>query len=77
MTQQVRTLLSNITFSDVKKIKDDTLLFEEGIFDSIGLLNLISLIEKDFNIKVDDSELDADNFGSINAIASFLQRKLN
>ena len=76
MKEQIREFVSKTTFSDPKKIKDGTLLFDEGIFDSMGLLNLISFLEEDFCIKVDDSELDAANFGSINAIASFLERKL-
>ncbi|HEY5536105.1 MAG TPA: acyl carrier protein [Ignavibacteria bacterium] len=76
MKEQIHEFVRKTTFSDPKKINDGTLLFDEGIFDSMGLLNLISFLEKDFCIKVDDSELDAANFGSINAIASFLERKL-
>jgi acyl carrier protein len=77
MKQQIRDFVCKTTFSDPKVIKDDTLLFDEGIFDSMGLLNLISFLEEDFNVKVEDAELDAENFGSVNAIASFLERKLN
>ncbi len=75
MKQQIRDFVCRTTFSDPLKIKDSTLLFDEGIFDSMGLLNLISFIEEDFSVKVADSELDAANFGSIDAIASFLERK--
>jgi acyl carrier protein len=76
MKEQIRNFVCKTTFSDPLKIKDSTLLFDEGIFDSMGLLNLISFIEQDFSIKVADSELDASNFGSIDAIASFLERKI-
>jgi len=76
MKEQIREFVCKTTFSDPKKVNDATLLFDEGIFDSMGLLNLISFLEEDFSVKVDDSELDATNFGSINAIASFLERKL-
>lgn len=77
MKDQLREFVCKTTFSDTHKIKNGTLLFEEGIFDSMGLLNLISFMEENFCIKVDDSELDVANFGSINAIASFLERKMN
>ena len=77
MKEQLRKFVCKSTFSDPQKIGDDTLLFDEGIFDSMGLLNLISYMEENFNIKVADSELDEANFGSINAISSFLKRKLN
>jgi len=76
MKEQIRDFVCKTTFSDPKKINDSTLLFDEGIFDSMGLLNLISFLEKDFSVKVNDSELDAANFGSINAIFSYLERKL-
>lgn len=76
MKQQIHEFVCKTTFSDPNKINDETLLFDEGIFDSMGLLNLISFLEEDFNVKVDDSELDAANFGSINAITSYLERKL-
>ena len=76
MKEQIRAFVCKTTFSDPEKIRDATLLFDEGIFDSMGLLNLISFLEEDFSVKVVDSELDAANFGSINAIASFLERKL-
>jgi acyl carrier protein len=77
MKEKIREFVCKTTFSDPKKIKNDTMLFEEGIFDSMGLLNLISFLEEDFNIKVEDEELNDANFGSVNAIASFLERKLN
>jgi acyl carrier protein len=76
MKEQIREFVYKTTFSDPKKVNDATLLFDEGIFDSMGLLNLISFLEEDFSVKVDDSELDATNFGSINAIVSFLEKKL-
>ena len=76
MKEQIREFVCKTTFSDSDKITDSTLLFEEGIFDSMGLLNLISFLEENFSVIVADSELEADNFGSIDAIASFLERKL-
>jgi acyl carrier protein len=49
----------------------------EGIFDSMGFILLINFIEETFGIKAKDSELLEDNFESINAIAGFVERKLN
>jgi len=76
MKELIRDFVCKTTYSDANKIKDGTLLFDEGIFDSMGLLNLIAYLEEDFDVKIADSELDAANFGSINAIVSFLERKL-
>jgi len=76
MKKKILDFVCQTTFVDPKKIDEKTLLFDEGIFDSLGLLNLISFLEKDFQVKVDDSELDAENFESIKAIESFVQKKL-
>ncbi len=76
MKDQIRDFICRTTFSDPQSISDNSLLFDEGIFDSMGLLNLISFLEEDFCVKVEDSELDTSNFGSINAIVSFIERKL-
>ena len=48
MKDQIREFVYKTTFSDPKKVNDATLLFDEGIFDSMGLLNLISFLEEDF-----------------------------
>ena len=76
MKNKIREFVCKTTFSAPQKINDNTLLFEEGIFDSMGLLHLISFLEEEFCINVADSELDSANFGSIAAITSFLERKL-
>lgn len=76
MKEQIHEFVCKTTFSDREKISYNTLLFDEGIFDSMGLLNLIAFLEENFSIEVYDVELDDSNFRSINAIDSFLKRKL-
>ena len=65
------------TFGDKSKVGDDTLLFEEGIFDSMGLLLLIEFLKDEYNVQTGDEELVVENFESINAIVSFTREKLN
>ena len=73
--EQLRNFISEITFTDSKKIKDDTLIFEEGIFDSLGFLSLIGFLDEEFGIEVSNDELIEENFESINAIAKFINSK--
>jgi acyl carrier protein len=75
LTEQLRNFISESTFTDIEKIKEDTLVFEEGIFDSLGFLSLISFVEEELGIEVADEELLEENFESINAIAAFVARK--
>ncbi len=57
------------------KIKDDSLIFKEGYFDSMGFVVLITYLEENFGIKTSDSDLVEENFESINAITDFIVRK--
>ncbi|KMQ52516.1 Acyl carrier protein [Chitinispirillum alkaliphilum] len=57
------------------KFSDDDSFLEKGIVDSTGVLEMVSFIQKNFNIAVDDSELIPENLDSVNSIASYIQKK--
>lgn len=73
--EELKKIISEITFYGIEKIKEDTHLFEEGIFDSLGFLSLISFLNEKYGIEVENDELSEENFGSIKAIAAFIERK--
>ena len=52
---------------------DDDPLLEEGIIDSLGLLEVVTFLETEFEISVDDADVTLDNFGSVNAISAFVE----
>ncbi|HSO88365.1 MAG TPA: acyl carrier protein [Draconibacterium sp.] len=74
---KIRNFISEITFTDIDKLKEDTLLFEEGIFDSLGFLSLISYLNEEYDIEVENDELSEENFETIKAVAAFISRKKN
>ncbi|WP_319480716.1 acyl carrier protein [uncultured Draconibacterium sp.] len=74
-TEKIREFISEVSFTKPEELKDETLLFEQGIFDSLGFLNLISHITDEYGIEVADTELMPENFKSINAIVAFIDRK--
>jgi acyl carrier protein len=63
------------TLSENKDLTRETLLFREGIFDSMAFVLLIDFIEETFKIKPGDEDLIEDNFESIEAITNYIQRK--
>ncbi|WP_321373654.1 acyl carrier protein [uncultured Draconibacterium sp.] len=73
--ERIRDFISEVTFTKPEELKNDTLLFEQGIFDSLGFLNLINYITEEYGIEVADTELIQDNFESINAIVAFIDNK--
>jgi acyl carrier protein len=70
-------IVDNFLFGDGEKINLDTPLFEKGIIDSTGVLELIAFIEENFNLTVKDEELVQDNFYSLIAIDNFIASKIN
>ena len=73
--EKIRNYIVQSSHSDAEKIKDESLIFKEGFFDSMGFIMLITFLEEEFGIKTVDSDLIEENFESINAISEFIQRK--
>ncbi|SDS32543.1 acyl carrier protein [Actinoplanes derwentensis] len=56
------------------QLTDDLDLMESGVVDSLGVLKLIAWVEDRFELVVDDTALDPDNFRSVDAIDAFIAR---
>ena len=72
---KIKEYILRETFSEKVKIKNDTLIFKEGYFDSMGFVMLITFLEEEFGIKTSDTDLVEENFESINAITKYIIRK--
>jgi len=73
---EIRKYIIQSAYPGDNTIKDDTLIFKEGYFDSMGFVMLISFFTDKYRISVADNELIEENFESINAIAEFVIRKV-
>ena len=63
------------TFPLVKTVDNDSLLLGTGLVDSLGILEVVGFVEREFHISVNDEELLPENFSTIETIASFVVRK--
>jgi len=75
MKEHIRNFIAETTFTEPEIIKDETMIFDEGIFDSMGLLGLINFLEEEFGVVTDDTELIEENFGNVERISAFVERK--
>jgi acyl carrier protein len=73
---EIRKFITETTYAPEDQVQNDTLIFAQGIFDSMGFIALINFVEEKFAIKAKDSELVEENFESIDAIAGYIERKL-
>lgn len=59
----------------IESVAHDRDLLADGIIDSLGITELIGFLEEKYAIKVDDDDIDAENFRSIDGIAAFVEKK--
>ena len=57
------------------EIADDQSLLESGIVDSTGLLELVTFVEQQYGIAVEDRELVPANLDSLANLTQFVARK--
>lgn len=69
-------IVENFLFGEDGNLKEDTSFLEEGIIDSTGILELVSFLEEEFSIIVEDEDLVPENLDSINNVVSYLEKKL-
>jgi acyl carrier protein len=46
-----------------------------GVIDSLGFVELVEEVQSRFGIAIEDVEITEENFGSIDAIAGYVERK--
>lgn len=81
MTEEIIQALSQHIAKDILKkpnrvLKADEPLLSSGLIDSFHLVDLAIYIEDTFGVRIDDSELNAETFDSLNQLAELVaQRK--
>lgn len=71
-----RHLLSELLVEhDKKSLDPDEDMLTQGLIDSIGILHLVSFMERQFGIKVADEEIIPENFRTLNCLADYVQTK--
>ncbi len=80
MTQTlIITLAQKITQNILKEpnriLKQDEALLSNGLIDSFSLVDLALLVEDEFGVVIDDTELNPDSFDTLEQLAAFIQSK--
>jgi acyl carrier protein len=74
---RIRSFISEeIMFeNDSTVLTNDTPLLS-GVMDSLGLLQLVSFLEEEFDVEIEASEITADHFGNVGSIVALLRQKV-
>ena len=69
-------ILTNYLFTDDESaLGDDDSFLDNGVLDSMGVLELIDYLTEDLNVEVDGDEVTPDNLDSINKVVQFVTDK--
>ena len=69
-------IMENFLFGNDQGLNDDTSFLDEGIIDSTGILELVSFLEEEFSISVEDEEILPENLDSIKNVVTYLEGKM-
>ncbi|MCK5076381.1 MAG: acyl carrier protein [Calditrichia bacterium] len=73
---QVKEFITENFFVDqVDNLSNSDSLLENGIIDSTGILELVTYLEENFEISIEDDELIPENLDSLNNIEKFVKSK--
>jgi acyl carrier protein len=59
------------------QIQDDEDIFSLGFVNSLLALQLVTFLQNEFAVTIDDEDLDFDNFRTVNAMNALVELKLN
>jgi acyl carrier protein len=54
---------------------DEASFLENGIIDSMNVMELISFVEENFHVEVADEDIVPDNFDSVSKIGAYVRRR--
>ena len=54
---------------------DDESFLKSGIIDSLGMMDLVAFLEKEFGVSVTNAELVPENLDSLANLCAFVERK--
>jgi len=74
---RIRQLMAeNLTYSGSwSEVDEDYPLLAKHVIDSLGMLKLVSLIEEEFDIEIDDEDVVPGNWKTIRDIAALVESK--
>ena len=80
MTENITPVLAKFIAEKILKqankiIKPDEALISSGLIDSFSLMDLALFVEDTFNVRIEDTELNAQTFDNLNQLADLISSR--
>ena len=72
--EKLAAIVRRVSKSDATPSPEES-LFDAGYLDSFSLTDLVAEIERDFNIRIPDSDLNPRRFDSLDRIAEYIRSR--
>ncbi len=59
-----------------RELADDQDIFSEGFGNSLFAMQLVEFVEVEFNLEIENDDLDLDNFRTMNRLTDLVSRKI-
>jgi acyl carrier protein len=77
LQEEIRNfVVENFLFGEDKGLTDNSSFIKEGIVDSTGIMQLVSFIQDQYRIAIEDEELVPENLDSIAKVSAFIESKM-
>lgn len=72
-----RFIMKTFPAARTRGIREDADLLEEGILDSVGVLDVVAFLEQEFAVAVADEDLVPGNFRSVASLTAYVRSRSN
>jgi acyl carrier protein len=69
-------IIDNFLFGEDEGLDDQVSFLDNGIVDSMGILEIVNFITEEFQVVIADEDLLPENLDSIDNIANYLKNRL-
>lgn len=73
--QLIEMITEEVSLDPAAAITEDTDLLLDGLVDSLGVVRIVGWIEDELGIEVDPLDVVLDNFGTVAAMVSYIERR--
>ena len=68
-------IIEHFPTARARRLTSDESLLENGVLDSLGILDLVAYLEREFRISVSDDDLLPEHFDTLDRLTAFVERK--
>ena len=69
-------IVDTFLFGEEEGLEEDSSFLAEGIVDSTGIMQLVSFLQEQYLVAIEDEELIPDNLDSIKRVTTFIEGKM-